>query len=1006
MAKFTKKINPLVSRQFPEHIQANDPLLVEFIKQYYTFMDSAQIVLSSVSASDQILLETETESFLALDGTDAKSNNAGDYILDEQETIGEFSKGEVVTGQTSGETATILAEDTDNLELYITANTKFITGETITGGTSGAQGVISRYRANPNETISQILEYADVNDTLDDFFIQFRNSFLQTIPNDLTSGLNKRQLTKNILSLYKRKGTKKGHEIFFRALFNETPEIYYPTVDLLRVSDGNFNTQKILKATLVSPSDGDMTKLSGQTITQANIPGNTVVNEATAVVESVTVNAVNLGGIQRDVATIVLNKDNITGTFQNSLGHAMVLDGTDGSSTDAGDDLLLEDGNKVLQQTFATITGIENDNPDTTLTLNIESIADDVNFVNRGRYYSVSENVPVKNQRGGVGLNALIEQITYGSIDDIIVETAGSGYAVGDVLSVTNPTDGSGLAGEVAVVNGGFQLEQDSLENGILILEDSSTDQIVMEDQTNSNTGDITKIKITNKGGGYLSLPTVSVTSTGGSGVALFPVSSTVGQALSAKVLDHGYRYEQAPIMNPKVHMQIDTLSGAFSTGETITTTAEDNLTVESFVPQDFSILLEDFRHSQFRLEDDHGGIELESGGLLEFEEDNETAVFDGFEQDGIITEDSEGNNRLVHTIYVDNQETDFIIISHNGSTDSRLQLETDDTVSGVVESFDGNTNILTLTDVVGTFDDKVTITGGTSGETARVRNADQASSTATANTVVETDGEYSNVDGHISESTKKIQDSLYYQDYSYVVKVGEALSEYRENLKSAVHPAGFYLAGEVTIRTRLDAKLRSGRTITAGIEQDEIIEAFRVIFSEKIGRRLGTTTDGTSLRSNPQLGIEADESFASASRDVTLNLDITIDTGDDRETSFRTTTVNQGFVYAGARMSAIGTFAFGAFNHVPDKLLIDGTDGSSTNAGDDLLLETGGEIKREAASDTMDSDAVKLTRLNNIRLTGTGDTSLDGELNQLGDFNTKIGTRYAIPAQINTSRS
>ena len=139
MAKFTKKINPLVSRQFPEHIQANDPLLVEFIKQYYTFMDSAQIVLSSVSASDQILLETETESFLALDGTDDKSNNAGDYILDEQGTIGEFSKGEVVTGQTSGQTATILAEDTDNLELYITANTKFITGETITGGTSGAQ---------------------------------------------------------------------------------------------------------------------------------------------------------------------------------------------------------------------------------------------------------------------------------------------------------------------------------------------------------------------------------------------------------------------------------------------------------------------------------------------------------------------------------------------------------------------------------------------------------------------------------------------------------------------------------------------------------------------------------------------------------------------------------------------------------------------------------------------------------------------------------------------------
>ena len=294
MAKFTKKINTLVSRQFPEHIQANNPLLVEFIKQYYRFMDSAQITLSSVTASDQILLETATESFLALDGTDTKRSNENDYILNEEGSVGEFSKDEIITGQTSGETATILAEDTDNLQLYISANTKFITGETITGGTSGAQGVISRYRGNPNESISQILEYADVNDTLDDFFIEFRNTFLQTIPNSLTSGLNKRQLTKNILSLYKRKGTKKGHEIFFRALFNETPELYYPTVDLLRVSDGVFQTQNVLKATLVSPSGGDMTKLAGQTITQENIPGNDTVNLASAVVESVTVNAVTL----------------------------------------------------------------------------------------------------------------------------------------------------------------------------------------------------------------------------------------------------------------------------------------------------------------------------------------------------------------------------------------------------------------------------------------------------------------------------------------------------------------------------------------------------------------------------------------------------------------------------------------------------------------------------------------------------------------------------------------
>jgi len=998
MAKFTKKLSPLVSRQFPQHIQANNPLLVEFVKQYYSFMDSAQLTLSSVTDSDQILLETETESFLALDGTDDSGNNANDYILDEEGTVGEFSKGETITGTTSGQTATILAEDTDNLKLYISANTKFVTGETVTGGTSGAQGVVGSYRANPNESISQILEYADVNDTLDDFFLQFRNSFLQTIPNDLTSDLNKRQLTKNILSLYKRKGTKKGHEIFFRALFNETPELYYPTVDLLRVSDGKFNTQNVLKTTLVSPSDGDMTKLVGQTITQANIAGNSVVNLASAVVESATVTAVNLGGIQRDVATLILNKESITGTFQNSLGHS-IIDETD------GDDIVDEDGNKILQQTFSTITGVANDDEDVTITCNIESISDDVTFVDRGRYYSVNENVPVSEQKGGTGLNAQIEQVSYGKIDDIIIESGGSGYAVGDALSVTNPTDGSGLAGEVAVVNGGFTIEQDSLENGVIQLEDSSTDQLVMESATNSNTNDITKIKITNKGGGYLSLPTVSVTSSSGSSVNLFPVSSSVGRALSTKVLDHGYRYEEAPVLKPKLHLQIDSITGGVpQVGETVSATQEDNIILESFKDETYSLFLEDFRQSKLRLNSEEGDILTEDGDSFVFEENNEPAVFDGAEQDVLITEAGE---RIVHTIYVDNGETDFMIVTHNGSTDSRLQFETTDAVTGVVESFNGDTNILTLTDQTGSFDDKVTITGGTSGNTARVRVSDPASTVSTAGTVIETDGEYSGVDGHISENTKKIQDSLYYQDYSYVVKVGEAIADWREYLKSAVHPAGFYLAGEVSVVSRIDAKLRSGRLITAGIEQDEIIEAFRVIFGEKIGRRLGTTTDGTSLRASPALGIERDASFTTNTRDVTLNQDITIKTGDDRETSFRTTNINQGFVYAGARMDSIGKFIFGAFSHVPDRILIDSSNGSA-DAGDDLILEDAlfnGQIKREPASDTMDSDAATIPRINSIRLTGTGDTSLDGELNQLGDFNTRLGTRYAIPAQINTTR-
>ena len=967
MAKFNKKLSPLVNRQLPQHIQANNPLLAEFLKQYYVYMEAAQITLSSVTASDQILLETASEGFLALDGTDDKSNNENDYILNEEGSVGEFTKGETITGSTSGQTATILAEDTDNLKIYISANSLFVTGETITGSSSGAEGIIGKYRGNPNETLTQLLEYADVNDTIDDFFVQFRNTFLQTIPNSLTDGLDKRQLTKNILSLYKRKGTKKGHEIFFRALLNETPELYYPTVDMLRVSAGKFNTSNILKITLVSPTDGDMTKLKGQTITQANIVGNTNVNLATATVEDVSVSSVQLGGVQRDVATLILNKASISGTFVTNDGSTMLLDGTDGSSTNAGDQILNEDGTTIRQQTSSTLTGVPNDDPDVTLTCTIHSIVDDVTVSEPGRYYTVGEQVAIdpNEQRGGGGMVAQIDNTSYGSVDNIIVDVGGSGYAEGDVLNVTNPTHGSGLAGKVAVVNGGFTLEQDTLDDGIIMLEGSSTDQLVMEAQTNSGTNDITKILITNAGGGYLSLPTVTVTSSGGSGADVFPVSDSIGKALSVKPIDQGFRYEEPPGILPKLHMQIDNVSGAFAVNETVSSTKEDNIILEPFQELDYAILLEDHRQAVIRLDGEQGDLITEDGDSIAFEELVTEPVFDGFEQDKIIDEDG---NKIVNTVYEVSDTTDYLTVTHNGSDDSRLLNEDTSTTTAVVEELlDSDTNILTLNTVDGTFDDKVTLTGGTSGATARVRSADTAIMSSSVGTVIETDGEFSGVDGFISESTKKIQDSLYYQDYSYIVKVGESITEWRDYLKSAVHPAGFYFAGEVSIRSRLNARMKTGFTRLSGkTEDDEVIEILTVIFGEKLGRRLGTATDGSSLRSNPESTIELDASFTANTRAVTLNQDITIKLNQQRtpNTTVHSTTPTTGVIYAGPRLATVGRFALTAFGE--------------TNGMSGVTLKT----------------------LNDLKIMGTN-TSIDGDAVQIGDFTLPIHTNFALPCEV-----
>ena len=60
MAKFTKKISKLLGGQTPDFVLADHPKFVEFLRSYYTFMESAELIVTSVQTTEGILLETET----------------------------------------------------------------------------------------------------------------------------------------------------------------------------------------------------------------------------------------------------------------------------------------------------------------------------------------------------------------------------------------------------------------------------------------------------------------------------------------------------------------------------------------------------------------------------------------------------------------------------------------------------------------------------------------------------------------------------------------------------------------------------------------------------------------------------------------------------------------------------------------------------------------------------------------------------------------------------------
>ena len=834
MADFKDKISNLLNSQVPDFVLEDHPLFLDFVKAYYQLMESAEIQLTNIGDPDIIKLEGSAGGSIHLDGTNVNSDDEEDNILLEDTSYGDFVNGETITGGTSGATSTVLIEDVDDgARLFVSHQNKFKEGELITGSSSGAQATIGKYRANPIQNIQQLLDYADVDKTISGFLSKFRNSFLTSVPENLHGDISKQKLIKNIKTLYQAKGTKRASEIFFKLLFNEPAEIRYPKDEMLRVSDGKWDTRKIIRALQVGTADA--ANLVGQTITQANDPTSATVNEATAIVEDVF--KFLIGGVE--VTELVIGDDSVSGTFV------------------AGE----------------TITGTDNTDEDVLVSLTVSSIIDEKTITNDGALYNEDDTVEIT--AGGTGASVKVGTIGPGTIEEVLVDTGGSGYAVGDTVNF-----GSGNAtAKVSVVNGGVTLESGT-GTGQLILEDETgkNDQYFgnkVVQEAGSGNEDITDIRMIEFGNGYTSLPSVTITSSGGSGAKLLAYGSEIGRALTMKVIESGYNYQASPAPTIKLPTYIlyNGLSGGLTEGETIT-----------------------------------------------------------------------------------------------GGTSS---------VTAEIVSIDTTLQIVKAKNHSGSFVEGETITGG-NGATFTALRLQQATGTLSTGTVVTTDGSFINEDGWVSENSMKVQDSLLYQDYSYIIKVGRSINEWRDSYVKTLHSSGFYFQGEIAVQTRLNAQIKRITGLNSGVEG--ILKTMLTrIYSKLIGRRLGTESDGTSLRSNAKEVVSADfdtdtiSQFSKTTRDVTLKTQpLVIDYVSRVRRDINNVNVRQGFAYAGPRFGTINKMIQTAFG-----LTANGTPSSS---------------------------GITFAMLSGIKVQGTR-TSLDGSnaiFLMTSDVNgRKIRTNFTIPAQI-----
>lgn len=164
----------------------------------------------------------------------------------------------------------------------------------------------------------RFFEYRDIATTLDSMLVYFKNKYMADLPyNEATIKI----LVRNILDLYRRKGTPEGIEVFFRMFYNKDVEISYPASQMMKISDSKWKTGNYLQ---LFPNNNTFISASGkkynyETLLSRNIRGS--FSDAKAAVDKI--NTILLNGEFVPIIYI----DDVKGSFEKYDELITVVDG-------------------------------------------------------------------------------------------------------------------------------------------------------------------------------------------------------------------------------------------------------------------------------------------------------------------------------------------------------------------------------------------------------------------------------------------------------------------------------------------------------------------------------------------------------------------------------------------------------------------------------------------------------------------------------------------------------
>jgi hypothetical protein len=352
-----------------------------------------------------------------------------------------------------------------------------------------------------------LLNYMDVDSTLDDFVSYFLKDFLPYIPEDALT--DKRKLLKIAKEFYLSKGTEKSYQFLFRALYDSQAEIFNTSDVILKASDGKWIITKSLRINSVD--------LNWLQINNLRLFGETSQSYAT-------VDYVSAVGNKTEVFI-----SNIQRLFQ-SGEFVRVVDNNNL-------DVYFYNGELYIQN-----QGVEIPTGATTLRGKIVGVISSIkiNPRSRGLFYETGDPVIVvgglnPDVANPIGATAEVGETTTGSIESLDVTDPSHGYRVFPNSSITfSGGGGSGATAQVTLIDDSKLANVTFItSNTLSIVADvaignSAFPQTYTAFAVSANTnstlrdaltfrtfqvGPIGSVRVLNQGGGYTSAPAVDVSS-------------------------------------------------------------------------------------------------------------------------------------------------------------------------------------------------------------------------------------------------------------------------------------------------------------------------------------------------------------------------------------------------------------------------------------------------------------------------------------------------------------